>query len=94
MVGVGARVVRNVSGTGEEGAVVAGAGGGVRRADLAGQARTGTMVAWAVGPTPVAPLFLALSPADATTIIMIERMPEGLSPLSSRRQPKPQRLWP
>ena len=52
------------------------------------------MVAWAVGPPPVAPFFLAPSPADAITIIMIERMPEGLSPLPSRRQPKLQRLWP
>ena len=53
---------------------------------------TGTMAAWVVGTPLMAPFFLAPSPADAITIIMIERMPEGLSPLPSRRQPKPQRL--
>ena len=55
---------------------------------------TGTMAAWAVGMPPMAPFFLAPSPTDAITIIMIERMHEGLSPPSLRRQPKPQRLWP
>ena len=56
--------------------------------------RTGTMAVWVVGTPLMPPFFLAPSPADAITIIMIERMPEGLSPLPSRRQPKLQRLWP
>ena len=66
----------------------------VRHDEVQAGTHTGKMVAWAVGPPPVAPFFLAPSPADAITIIMIERMPEGLSPLPSRRQPKLQRLWP
>ena len=104
MVGVGIRLVRNdVSGTGEEGAVVAGAQRRGKRCIMVQRyghegvqtsTCTGTMAAWVVGTPPMAPFFLAPSPADAITIIMIERMPEGLSPLPSRRQPKPQRLWP
>ena len=53
---------------------------------------TGTMAALVVDAPPMAPFFLTPTPAAATTFIMIERMPEGLSPLPSRRQPKPQRL--